>query len=168
MDKFQVKIIELEAMRVAVAHGYGESPEIEAWQKILDFLKRTGKIDQLESCRFFGYNNPNPSPGSPNYGYDQWVTITDDIEASEDIRILDFPGGLYAVTSFQGLSNIGDTWGRLVEWHEDSPYKKPPNYYQCLEEVINPQVFITPQGEFNDSPESMEAVIFKLYLPITS
>lgn len=166
MDNFEVRIEKLEPMRMAVAHGFGESPESEAWGNILAFLKAQGKLADLGSLRFFGYNNPNPSPGSPNYGYDQWVTVEHDTEPTDDVKMLDFPGGSYAVTSFTGLSKIGDVWGQLVRWHEDSGYKKPPNYYQCLEEITNIGVFISPEGQLDETEQTMEKPDFTLYLPI--
>jgi effector-binding domain-containing protein len=166
MNDIEVKIVSLEPMRVAVAHGFGSSPELEAWHKIVNYLKSRGRLDQLEGLRFFGYNNPNPSPGSPNYGYDQWVTIGDDEQVSDDLKAYDFPGGKYAVTSFQGLNNITTVWGRLVQWHEDHGYQKPPNYLQCLEELINPGLFILPDGELDETEAAMEQLVFKLYLPV--
>lgn len=166
MNDIEVKIVTLEPMRVAIAHGFGASPEIEAWQMIVDFLKDQGKLQDLKSLRFFGYNNPNPSPGSPNYGYDQWVTIDEDTEVTGEVKAYDFPGGVYAMTSFKGLSNITPVWGKLVQWHEDGGYKKPPNYLQCLEELTNPESFISPQGELNEAESVMEQWIFKLYLPV--
>ena len=35
MSELDVRIIEIEPMRVASAHGFGEQPEIIAWEKIL-------------------------------------------------------------------------------------------------------------------------------------
>ena len=166
MNDIEVKIVTLEPMRVAIAHGFGASPESAAWQTITSFLKEQGLLDRLESLRFFGYNNPNPSPGSPNYGYDQWVTIDEDTEVTGEVKAYDFPGGKYAMTSFKGLSNITTVWGKLVQWHEDGGYKKPPNYQQCLEELTNPEVFIMPEGELDESESAMEKLVFKLYLPM--
>ena len=166
MNDIEVKIVSLEPVRVAVAHGFGASPELEAWHKTVNYLKSRGRLDQMADLRFFGYNNPNPSPGSPNYGYDQWVTIDDDEPVGDDLKAYDFPGGKYAMTSFQGLSNITAVWGRLVQWHEDHGYQKPPNYLQCLEELTNPELFILPDGKLDDSEAAMELLVFKLYLPV--
>ena len=64
MSDLKVRIVQMEPMRVASAHGFGTNPEEQAWNKILAFAKDKG-ID-TEEARFFGFNNPNPSPGSPN------------------------------------------------------------------------------------------------------
>lgn len=152
MSEFSVRLVNLEPMRVASAHGFGESPEPQAWDKILAFARSRG-LD-LGEARFFGFNNPNPSPGSPNYGYDQWITVGPDVAAEGDIQILDFPGGLYAVARCEGLSTIGEVWRQLALWFEDSPYKELPHYTQCLEELLT-------------SPDvPYEEYVFDLYLPI--
>jgi hypothetical protein len=41
-------------------------------------------------------NNPNPSPGSPNYGYEFWMTVAGNTPEG-DITVKDFEGGLHAV-----------------------------------------------------------------------
>lgn len=167
MNDLEVRIVKLEPMRVASALGFGPSPETVAWNKIVAFIKSQGWLDELESFRFFGFNNPDPSPGSPNYGYEQWITVGPDVEGMDDIKIIDFPAGSYAVARCEGLSSIGSVWRQLVNWHEDSQYTKPSNYYQCLEEVLNPSVFITREGNFVETQEAHEGVIFDLYLPVS-
>jgi effector-binding domain-containing protein len=150
MGELEVRIVNLEPMRLASAYGFGASPELQAWEKIRAFVEAKG-ID-LETVRFFGFNNPDPWPGSPNYGYEQWMTVEPGVEPKGDVRIIDFPGGLYAVTRFKDLSNIGEVWRQLVLWFEDSPYKKSPR--QCLEELLT----------HPDAP--YEEYVFDLYLPI--
>jgi DNA gyrase inhibitor GyrI len=56
----------------------------------------------------FGYNNRDPSPGSPNYGYDVWLTVDESVQAEGDARIIEFPGGLYAVTRIEVKSPWDD------------------------------------------------------------
>jgi DNA gyrase inhibitor GyrI len=152
MNKLEVRIVELEPMRVACAHGFGESPEGQASEKIEAFMASKGL--KFEDVRWFGFDNPVPSPGSPNYGYDIWITVGPDIEGQGDVVIKEVEGGLYAVTRFKGLDNIGRKWKELVTWFEDSAYKKPSNYLQCLEHLLTPPG--TPFDEF----------VFDLYLPI--
>jgi effector-binding domain-containing protein len=152
MSEIEVKIVEMEPMRVAVAHGFGESPEPIAWDKILAFARDKG-IDTGQ-VRFFGFNNPDPSPGSPNYGYEQWMTVGPEVEAEGEITIKEIPARRYAMTNFRDLNKIGDTWRQLVLWFEDSPHQKPPHWCECLEELLTPP----------DTP--IEEYIFNLYLPI--
>jgi effector-binding domain-containing protein len=152
MSKLEVQIVQMEPMRVACAHGFGESPEHEAWDKILAFARSKGLDTQ--QARFFGFNNPSPSPGSPNYGYEQWMTVGRDVEGEDDIVIKEIPSRTYAVTHFKGLENIGKEWQQLVLWFEDGPYRKPSHWCECLEELLTPP----------DVPP--EEYIFNLYLPI--
>ena len=151
MSELNVKVVKLEPMRVVSASGFGEQPETEAWEKILTWAKSQG-IANYESYRFFGFNNPNPSPGSPNYGYEQWITGGMDIKPAEGIEIKDFSGGLYAVAHCEGIQNIGDVWKQLVIWREGSQYKEA--HHQWLEECFTPEA------------ENLEDYVFDLYAPI--
>ena len=151
-----VQIVDLSPMRVASALGYGTEPENQAAGMIVEFAKSIGLTPGDPGYRTFGFNNPNPSPGSPNYGYEIWLVIGSDVEAEEPITIKDVPGAKYAVTRFTGLSNIGRAWRELVAWFEDSPYTRPPNWANGLEEVLNPT---------ETDPEKW---LFDLYLPIAA
>jgi DNA gyrase inhibitor GyrI len=152
MSDLDVKIVELEPIRVAYALGFGTSPEDEAWGKILAFGKSKGLLEDPKEVRFFGVNNPDPSPGSPNYGYEQWMVVGEEVEPEGDMKIKEFSGGLYAVTQFKGLENIGEVWKQLVRWQEDSKYKS--GRHQWLEELLS-QVDVPP-----------DEYVFNLWLPI--
>jgi DNA gyrase inhibitor GyrI len=150
MSELDVRIVRLDPMRVAVSHGFGPSPEGIAWDKLRAWIGAAGL--RPEEHRFFGFNNPDPSPGSPNYGYEQWITVGPDIQPEGDIKIKAFGGGLYAVTRCK-LPQIGETWKQLVTWRDDSPYKC--GHHQWLEECISP--IDTP---FDD-------LVMDIYLPIS-
>jgi AraC family transcriptional regulator len=150
MTDLDVRIVELEPMRVASAYGFGQSPEGMAWDKMQAWAREKGLISK--PYRNFGFNNPNPSPASPNYGYEIWIAVGPDVEPDGDIRILEFSGGLYAVARCEGLENIGDVWNALVTWREDSQYKKA--HHQWLEELLT------------DLDVPPEEYVFNLYLPI--
>ena len=80
------------------------------------------------------------TPGSPNYGYDVWMVVDGSVQAEGEARIIDFPGGLYAVTRCPVTKPWGDipgTWQKLVRWRENSRYKEAS--HQCLEEHIDPE-----------------------------
>jgi len=154
MNKLDVRIVKLEPMRVASAYGFGSAPEGFAHEKMQTFLKVKGLLDGYGTkYRHFGFNNPNPALGSPNYGYEIWTEIGSDVQPEGDIRIVDFPGGLYAVTRFQNLENIGRVWGELAQWREGSKYREAQ--HQWLENLLNPL-----ETDFTK-------YVFDLYLPIT-
>ena len=163
MTELEVRIVRLEPMRVACASGFGEHPEDEAWGTLIPWARSKGLLDDLAAVRFFGYNNPEPSPGSPNYGYDQWITVSPGVGAEGGVEIKEFPGGLYAVANCT-LSDIGAAWQRLVAWAEERGHRL--GRHQYLEECLNPGTFITPEGGPPPSETAYGDVAFDLYLPI--
>jgi DNA gyrase inhibitor GyrI len=152
MSELNVRIVKLEPMRVVSTYGFGPGPEGIAWTKMRAWLEQKGLMGELASHRFFGFNNPSPSPASPNYGYEQWMTVGPDAQAEGDARIVQFAGGLYAVTSCK-LRVITPTWMSLVAWREGSHYK--PAHHQWLEEELTPF-----------APGEVEDYDFDIYLPI--
>jgi DNA gyrase inhibitor GyrI len=151
-------MVTLPQMRVASAIGFGEQPEDLAWEKILSWARDAGVLEDLDAVRFFGFNNPSPLPGSPNYGYEQWMTLPEggseaEVTPADEIELKTLAGGLYAVTRCT-LLDIGEKWQQLVIWGEDSAYEIA-HHRQCLEEAI------TPPGT------PFEEMVLDLYLPIT-
>jgi AraC family transcriptional regulator len=138
MSELEVRIVKLEPMRVASAHGFGRNPEEQAWNKLLAWAKPQGLLDDRETHRIFGFNNPDPSPSSPNYGYEFWIVIGPEVEAEGEVKIKEIPGGLYAVTRCEVRGDayeiIPGTWKRLAEWCEDSKYRCA--FHQWLEEHV--------------------------------
>ena len=153
MFEIEVRIEKLEPMRMLSSYGYGPEPEGIAWEKMTTFGFKNEVFKDGEFPATYGFNNPNPSKGSPNYGYEIWLPVDENLQPEGDLRIVDFGGGLYGVTRFKGLHNIGDVWGQLVKWREGSKYKH--GNHQWLEHLI------TGAGGPN------EELIFDLYLPIS-
>ena len=150
MSSLDVQIVRLDPARVVYTHGFGESPESIAWTKLTDWMAANGV--KFEEHDFYGFNNPNPSPGSPNYGYEQWMVIDAPVEETEDVKVKDVEGGLYAVSRCK-LPGIGDAWKRLSAWREEeSAYTH--GAHQWLEKSVTP-----PGTPFED-------IVMDLYLPI--
>ena len=127
MKTLEVNMVKLPAMRVASAYGFGPSPEEVAWAKLAAWAQPKGYLSNREQHRIFGFNNPNPSPLSPNYGYEFWMEVGPEEMPEGEIRIVDFAGGHYAVTDCpvpkENFDVIGETWKRLVYWREHSSYQ---------------------------------------------
>ena len=127
MSELQVDILELAPLRVASFHGFGPNPEEIAWNKLEAWAKPLGYMEDIKSHPIFGFNNPNPSAGSPNYGYEFWIEVGTEVAPPGDMEIKDFQGGLYAVTRCPVPENdfevIGATWHKLATWLEDSHYR---------------------------------------------
>ena len=151
MSEIEVRIETLKPMRMISAYGFGAEPENIAWKKIKAFAQNNGLNLEDDSITTYGFNNPNPCMGSPNYGYEIWLPVDEKVEPEGDLRIVDFSGGLYAVTTFKGLENIGDVWNHLVKWAEGSKYKRA--HHQWLEELLTYEV-------------PLEEYVFNIYLPI--
>ncbi len=156
MNTLPVRIVQLEPLRVVSVHGFGVQPEYEAWEKLAAYARPKGYLDNRKQHRIFGFNNPSPSPGSPNYGYEFWITVGPEAKAEEGVEIKNFAGGLYAVTRCEVKGDPGSTipitWKNLFLWREDSQYKEAG--HQWLEEHLSAPD--APDGEF----------VLDLYLPI--
>lgn len=156
MREVDVRIVKLAPFRAARFLGFGESPESLAWEQLESWAKPKGLLEDPEQHRLFGFNNPSPSPGSPNYGYEVWIVIhPEDIALGEDVEVTDFSGGTYAVTRCEvpkgRFEVIGETWQKLAAWREDSQYQV--GVHQWLEEHLS------------NNPPGTEFVL-DLYLPI--
>jgi DNA gyrase inhibitor GyrI len=155
MSELDVRIVKLEALRVASVHAYSGSPEQDAMEKLIAWAKPKGLLDDRETHRIFGFNNPDPSPGSPNYGYEFWIVIGPGVEPEGEMTGKEFPGGLYAVTrcavSGDAYDIIPATWQRLVAWREGSQYEF--GSHQWLEEHLG-------------SLEISDEFVLDLYMPI--
>ena len=131
--------MKLEPMRVASVHGFGEQPEHLAWEKLEEWARPKGYLNDLEQHRIFGFNNPNPSPGSPNYGYEFWIEVGSEVEAEDDVRIAEFGGGAYAVSRVEVIGDayevIPEGWKRLHRWCEEQGVRF--GNHQWLEGHIN-------------------------------
>lgn len=153
MNQLEVRIQNLPPMRVISAYGFGPQPEGIAAQKMVAFLNQKGLLaDYGQKIPHYGFNNPSPSSGSPNYGYEIWVVVPTEIKPECDLQEVLFPGGLYAVTRFENLAKIGRVWEALARWRENSPYLHAD--HQWLEHLLNP---------LERDPSKY---VFELFLPI--
>jgi AraC family transcriptional regulator len=137
MSKEEISIVTLPPLRVVCVNGFGEGPEGQAFDKMRAWAKDHDLLGT--SYRLFGYNNPDPTPGSPNYGYDVWITVDASVQADGEAKIIDFPGGLYAILRVEvkdDFEQIGAGWQRLIRWREGSKYRH--GSHQWLEEHIGP------------------------------
>jgi DNA gyrase inhibitor GyrI len=156
METNDVRLVQLPPMRIASVHGFGRSPEEQAWAKLNQYAGPQGWLENLGEHRIFGFNNPSPSAGSPNYGYEYWITVGPEAAPEGEVEIKEFSGGLYGVLRCEVHGNayeaIPQAWGRLVQWLEGSNYKLAS--HQWLEEHL--EVEKLAEGEFT----------LDLYLPV--
>ena len=135
MEQLDVRLVRLAPMRVASVHAYGASPEAMAWEKLKAWATPRGLFDNATRGRVFGFNNPGPSLGSPNYGYEFWLAVEPGVGVDGEATEKTFEGGLYAVTGCPLVGEvIPQVWQRLGKWLETSGYRL--GRHQWLEEHI--------------------------------
>ena len=154
MKTIDVRIVVLPDMRVASSYGFGTAPEEEAWRPIRRLAKALGLDPTSGRCRTFGFDNPGPSPGSGEYGYEIWMSIDEDTTVWPPLKVKQVKGGRFAVSRIVGLRRIGEGWRDLVAWLEDSPLEWLSERSEMLEELVNP-----------DEPDPRRWT-FDLYIPI--
>jgi DNA gyrase inhibitor GyrI len=130
----QVTIKKLEPGRFASFYGFGTQPEEEAMNKLLRWCeKRNISIDDKRNI-IYGFNNPNPTPDSSEYGYEFWLKVDEKEKPENDIRVIEYHGGNYAVTECTGALNMFQTWQALYKWCLDNKYKI--GHHQALERIV--------------------------------
>lgn len=137
MSDLEVRIVKLQPMRVACISGFGTEPEAQAFDKMKEWAKAHNLHGKPQ--RLFGFDSIPQSPGSPNRGYDVWLTVDESVQADGEAHLIEFPGGLYAVTRVDVTNpweDIPGTWQKLVKWMEASQYHH--GGHQWLEEHISP------------------------------
>ncbi|MHA1962191.1 MAG: GyrI-like domain-containing protein [Candidatus Thorarchaeota archaeon] len=160
-DDLSVRVVELKPMRVASVRAISKTPENDAWMKMRAWAEPKGFLKDPEKHPVFGFNNPNPSPGKEEYGYEFWIRIDAEIEPDGEVTAREFDGGLYAVTTcnlkeeiesefFQNNGYL-ESWKNLKDWVKSSKYKlrKGP----CLERAHDPSA-------------SEEELVLELHMPI--
>ena len=145
------RIVTLEPMRVASCRAVGREPEIEAFRVMTAWAREAGVLGR-KGVRYFGFDNPAPTSGRDEYGYEVWMTVDSAVRESENVKEKDFPGGKYAVITTR-LSGIAQSWKDLLTWRAESEYGEAK--HQCLEEVRTPPLE-SPPGDIE----------IDLYLPL--
>jgi len=134
-EQLNVRIVTLPPMRVASFYGYGEGPEMVAHGTLEEWERPRGLLQANSGRLVFGFNNPSPTAGSPNYGYEFWMTLDADEDPGEGVEVKTFPGGMYAVTRCVGVEIIGAVWQQLAAWRNGTHYRY--GNHQWLEEHVN-------------------------------
>ena len=126
MNTQTMQIVKLPPLRVASAWAFGPQPEGAAWEIMQTWAQARGLLH--DGARVFGFNNPSPAPGSPNYGYEYWLEVGPEVEpaASDPVRIVHCAGGLYAVLEADVTGDFNETipaaWRELDRLVAESAY----------------------------------------------
>ncbi|TFH34574.1 MAG: AraC family transcriptional regulator [Anaerolineales bacterium] len=155
MFALDVRIEKLGPMTVASSHAIGKSPELKAWEQLRAWAEPKGFLDNLNRHPVFGFNNPGPTEGNEEYGYEFWIAIEPDSKLEGIIQSKQFPGGIYAVMRclLMGDPGVHQSWKLLWEWAQSKDYRWGKSH--GLEKFINPLA-------------SVDDIELELYLPIES
>jgi len=154
VKELDVRIVELEPMRVASVRAISEAPENDAWKKMRAWAEPKSLLADPQKHPVFGFNNPDPSPDKKEYGYEFWIRVGLDIKPEGEVQVRDFAGGLYAVTRCEVTEDPGkdipEAWRRLADWVKASKYNFAK--HQWLEKHV--------------WEETHEELVLDLYCPI--
>ncbi len=152
-DELEVQFIRLQPMRVVSFQAISESPENEAWAKLREWAEPKGYFDDLEKNPIYGFNNPNPSPGKKEYGYEFWLVVNPDFK-SDEVEVKDVPESFNVVTRCNvedPVRDITEAWKKILEWIKKHKIKFAG---RCgIEKVIVPS-------------HSGEGFILDIYIPV--
>jgi DNA-binding transcriptional ArsR family regulator len=158
-----VQVIEIEPMRVASARAFSTQPEVDAWKKMRAWAEPQGLLEDNTKHPVFGFNNPDPSPGQKEYGYEFWIRMGAHFKGDGEIEAKDYDGGLFAVTTCKPWeelqSDFGkehgflESWKKLVDWIILSEKYEMDKSRQCLEKP-------------HDQDVPFEELVLDLYQPI--
>ena len=109
-----VRIVDLPPMCVASSLGFGKEPEDQAWKQMQAFAASAGIRLGEKGGQTYGFNNPDPDPGSENYGYELWLPVGADVKAKPPIQIKQAPGGKYAVAPVSPDSRTSAASGKSL------------------------------------------------------
>lgn len=137
-----VRIVLLPPCTVASYHYIGENPEEHVGDVIDKFVRESKLYEKKPDARMFGFNHPNPTPDKPHHGYEDWVTIPEDMEVPAPLVKKEFAGGMYAAHTI-AFPEFQE-WNLLIEWANENE-KFMLNFSEqgeeimggCLEEHLN-------------------------------
>lgn len=133
----------LPSMRAVYNIAVSVSPEDEAMQPVIDWLKSSGL---LSTARLFGGNmEPFPSKNGAPYGYGMCASIPEGVSVPEHLKEMMLPGGLYAM--LESTDNIGGSWQNLMKELSVNGKYKADRSRLCFEEHIRND---SPNGSGNE------------------
>ncbi len=150
MNALNVRIEKLGSMRVASVRVVSEHPESEAWEILKAWAGPRGLLKDFSRHPVFGFNNPNPSAGSKEYGYEFWIRVGPEIASEGQVEVKEVDGGTFAVATIRGLPSP-EIWKQLWDWVQQTGHHWRKAHE--LERIHDP---LATENEF----------VFDLYLPI--
>jgi len=123
LNQSEVRIERLVSRQAAYIHASGDSPEEEALTKIIVWAK-TKNIAHNRGIHLMG-RNTYPTEKPDPHGYEYYLTLNEPIfKDEEEIKMKNFPGGLFAVLRFKNLFDMQASWISLMKWVKENNYQE--------------------------------------------
>jgi DNA gyrase inhibitor GyrI/DNA-binding HxlR family transcriptional regulator len=161
MKELEVKIVRLAPMRVASVRAISKTPEHDAWEKMRAWAEPKGLLGDIEKHPVFGFNNPDPSPGQKEYGYEFWIRVEADIEPEGAVEMKEVEGGLYAVTVCKLKEEVESEFFRKEGYLES--YKKLADWVKSSKYGFGKRRWLE---KAHDPGASEEELVLDIYCPI--
>jgi len=120
-----VRMKNVPDQRLAVMRYIGSTSKMATiWLKMTDWVKRRGLLNQ--DTIFLGLHNDYwDTFAEGKYRYDAAIVVPEDFEFDDEVNTVRLPGGLVAMTEFQGsVAEADRTWGRFTDqWLPASGYQ---------------------------------------------
>lgn len=148
-----LKIVDLQEATVVSSRAWGTSPEVAAWEALRAWAEPRGLLADCQQHPVYGFNNPAPSEGSQEYGYEFWIVVDNADQLPGNLECKKFEGGRYAAMKcrFADGTDLPAKWMQLWEWVDASEYTWRETHE--LEHHLNPA-------------SSLEELELELLLPI--
>lgn len=139
-NKMDIRIVYLPPATVASSHYFGKNPEDPSGEKLAEFIRKSNLPEIKPDFRVYGFNNPSPTNGKEEYGYEFLVTIPDEFEVTAPLEKKHFAGGLYAahcikMGDFQEWQPFFELISKSAEY--DIDWREPNGMGGSLEEELN-------------------------------
>jgi effector-binding domain-containing protein len=119
----EVRLEKLKTMRAAHVHALSETPEEDAMRKIMEWAGRKGLLGKGSRARLFG-RNTYPTDKPEPHGYEFMLTVEPNVKPDGDIDVKEIPSGSYAALRFKNIEKMGEAWGKLLKWVDESGHKQ--------------------------------------------
>lgn len=121
-----VRIIYVPSMTVASIYvqgqdEHGNHAEVVTDRLMKEFIEKSNLKEVYPEARYFGFNRPDGVPDEdPQHGYENWVSIPEDMEVPAPFVKKSLKGGTYAAHVIaEGAWDEG--WMPLHTWVNESP-----------------------------------------------
>ncbi|MBC8233597.1 effector binding domain-containing protein [bacterium] len=165
-NKLELQVVELSPMKVAYYCYVGENPEGPALDTVIKWASKKNLLVEGKCPRFLGFNNPNPSEGNPVYGFEVWMTVDENVEGDDTVKIKEVPGGLYVVMRATPEEFAAGAWKRfdsnLGPWMKANRYQYDGDRQWLEEHIPN----LDKVAEFPELGGDLRWLAFDLCVPI--